>query len=145
MRVLPESESELVHAKRRLDWHVQIDWHGESVACSSRLDRSGRLERSILPASCLDCVLPASCLVSHTMILVVISRASIRCFQDGRISSKDADEETSPPLLRPRLLTADDQTSPYWLCWRLEDAEEQTTGQPTAHSPHQTLSPQHTD
>jgi hypothetical protein len=88
------------------------------------------------------------------MILVVISRASIRCFQDGRIGSKDADEETSPSLLRPRFLTqtsllsfltADEETSPYWLCWRLEDAEEQTTGQPTAHSPHQTLSPQHTD
>ena len=63
----------------------------------------------ILPASCLDCILPASCLDSHTMILVVISQndASIRCFQVGRISSKDADEETSPTLLRPRLLYSD--------------------------------------
>jgi hypothetical protein len=136
-------------------------WSTEAGGLVSR--EAGRLVRASLGDSLLfsvnSCIcdmiaragwsiLPASCLVSHIMILVVISRASIGCFQDVRVGSKDADEETSPPLLRPRFptqtsllsfLTADEETLPYWLCWRLEDADEQSSPLPTLPTKHSHL------
>ena len=73
MRLLPDLE--LMHAKGRLDWHVEIDWHGESVTCSSRLDRSGRLEHL---ASVLPCLSHRDTCRHFSRLLSMLSRRQDR-------------------------------------------------------------------